>query len=225
MGEGSGSGEHIHFGSIEHQERERLAKLEAETKQRLEKLRGTLGGALGGAPAAAGGGGAAASSRGSSAPETQDLSASSLSAIARQQELKETIAKRKRARELAVPTNDNAVKLGLREAGEPITLFGEGAPERRERLREVMAANLDLDDVVEELRGAETYRDKKTKVGGVEGPHRPKAKESSEKRELFYTEGSDALRKARVWVCEDSMARAVARLKQEKKTAEANVSL
>jgi len=32
-----------------------------------------------------------------------------------------------------VPTNDNQVKLQLRDAGEPICLFGEGAPERRER--------------------------------------------------------------------------------------------
>ena len=42
---------------------------------------------------------------------------------------------KKRARELAVPTNDNAVKLKLREYNEPITMFAEAAPERRERLR------------------------------------------------------------------------------------------
>eukprot|EP00325_Prymnesiales_sp_UTEX-LB-985_P026160 CAMPEP_0174733152 /NCGR_PEP_ID=MMETSP1094-20130205/60767_1 /TAXON_ID=156173 /ORGANISM="Chrysochromulina brevifilum, Strain UTEX LB 985" /LENGTH=92 /DNA_ID=CAMNT_0015935775 /DNA_START=88 /DNA_END=362 /DNA_ORIENTATION=+ len=56
--------------------------------------------------------------------QTQELSASSQGAIERQRELKETIEKRKRARELAVPTNDNAVKLKLREYGEPIIIFG-----------------------------------------------------------------------------------------------------
>ena len=100
--------EHIHYGSLEHQERERLAKLEEETKKRLARLK--EGSAAKGA----------AASSSSSAPrdaEMHDLSASSQAAIARQQELKDTIEKRKRARELAVPTNDNAVKLKLREFG------------------------------------------------------------------------------------------------------------
>jgi len=38
-------------------------------------------------------------------------------AIAHQPELKESMAKRKRARELTVPTHDNQVKLTLRDSG------------------------------------------------------------------------------------------------------------
>ena len=80
--------------------------------------------------------------------EQHELSGSSQLAIQRQQELKDTFERRKRARELAVPTNDNAVKLKLREYGQPICLFGEGAPERRDRLREAMAQQVDLDEPV-----------------------------------------------------------------------------
>ena len=87
----------------------KLATLEEETKRKLEKLKASSGKAPGG--------------------DTHDLSEASQQSIARQQELKDTIEKRKRARELAVPTNDNSVKLKLREAGEPICLFGEAAPE------------------------------------------------------------------------------------------------
>lgn len=35
------------------------------------------------------------------------------------------LERKKKARSLAVPTDDNRVKLRLREIGEPITLFGE----------------------------------------------------------------------------------------------------
>lgn len=35
------------------------------------------------------------------------------------------LERKKKARALAVPTDDNKVKLRLREIGEPITLFGE----------------------------------------------------------------------------------------------------
>ena len=37
----------------------------------------------------------------------------------------EELARKKKARSLAVPTDDNKVKLRLRELGHPITLFGE----------------------------------------------------------------------------------------------------
>jgi U4/U6 small nuclear ribonucleoprotein PRP4 len=43
---------------------------------------------------------------------------------------------RKTARSLAVPTDDAKVRQRLRQLGQPITLFGERRPDRRERLRE-----------------------------------------------------------------------------------------
>ena len=198
--------QHIHFGSLEHAERERLAKLEEDTQAKLQKLS-----ELPKKPPAAAGG------------DTHDLSSSSQAAIARQQELKDTIEKRKRARELAVPTNDNAVKLKLRGFGEPIILFGEAAPERRERLRDVMAANLDLDVPVEQLRGAETLPRAKQQRMLAEAAGEPKEEEEKQ-REVFYTEGADELKQARVWLCRFTMERAAARLAAERAKVEAQAN-
>ena len=148
--------------------------------------------------------------------ELHELSASSQMAIARQQELKDTIEKRKRARELAVPTNDIAVKLKLREFGEPICLFGEGAPERRERLREIMAQQIDLDEPFESARGAETALSKRPAMEAA-----PRVEEPEDLRtEIFYTEGSEELRAARMWIGRDSLARAEKRLAAERARVE-----
>ena len=191
-------GGHIHYGSLEKGERERLSKLsqlEDETKRKLDKLKTQV------VP---------------KSTETHDLSEASQASIARQQELKEVIDRRKRARELAVPTNDNAVKLKLREYGEAIIIFGEQAPERRERLRDIMAQNMDLDAPVEEMRGAETIRDKQVhKKAAVRREEEPKQKE------LFYSEGTAALKEARLWLCRYSMGKAMERLEAERKQIEA----
>jgi U4/U6 small nuclear ribonucleoprotein PRP4 len=191
-------GGHIHYGSLEKVERERLSKLsqlEDETKRKLDKLKTQV------VP---------------KSNETHDLSEASQASIARQQELKEVIDRRKRARELAVPTNDNAVKLKLREYGEAIVIFGEQAPERRERLRDIMAQNMDLDAPLEEMRGAETIRDKQVhKKSAVRRDDEPKQKE------LFYSEGTVALKEARLWLCRYSMGKAMDRLEAERKQIEA----
>jgi len=201
---------HLHFGSLEHAERERLAKLEEQTKRQLDKLKG------------AGIGGPAVGKAAEPLPETQELSSSSQAAIQRQQELKETIAKRKRARELAVPTNDNQVKLKLREYGEPICLYAEGPPERRERLREVMAQNLDLDAPEVELRGAETLKDPNTGVHPLlQHPKRvATADDENKQKEVFYTEGPAELKAARVWISNYSLQNATDRLARERAEAE-----
>ena len=170
---------------------DRLATLEEETKVRLAKLKA----AAAAAPA-----------------QTSELSSSSQAAIERQKELKETIEKRKRARELAVPTNDNAVKLKLREYGEPICLFAEGAPERRERLRDVMAQNLDLDTPFEESRGAETAIQRMGKRPAAAHPPRKEEAPDEVRTESFFTEGGEDLKAARVWVGHDSLTSAEARV-------------
>src|SRR5690242_1415488 len=74
------------------------------------------------------------------------------------QALIDELERKKRARSMAVPTDDGKVKARLRELGEPITLFGERvrqdevltliitdndtqcqAPDRRDRLRYVLS--------------------------------------------------------------------------------------
>lgn len=44
-----------------------------------------------------------------------------------------------RARTIIVPTSIDEVKKKLRELGQPVTYFGEGPADRRERLKEVIA--------------------------------------------------------------------------------------
>lgn len=51
----------------------------------------------------------------------------------RQQEALAEFERRRRARQITVSTDDAEVKAGLRALGEPITLFGEGPADRRER--------------------------------------------------------------------------------------------
>lgn len=51
----------------------------------------------------------------------------------RQAEVLAEFERRKRARQINVSTDDSEVKACLRALGEPITLFGEGPAERRER--------------------------------------------------------------------------------------------
>ncbi|KAF8251294.1 WD40 repeat-like protein, partial [Wilcoxina mikolae CBS 423.85] len=46
--------------------------------------------------------------------------------------------RKKRAAAILVPTDDGRVRMRLRELGEPITLFGEGPGDRRDRLRELL---------------------------------------------------------------------------------------
>lgn len=51
----------------------------------------------------------------------------------RQLEALAEFERRRRARQIPVSTDDAEVKAGLRALGEPITLFGEGPADRRER--------------------------------------------------------------------------------------------
>lgn len=51
----------------------------------------------------------------------------------RQLEALAEFERRRRARQITVSTDDAEVKAGLRALGEPITLFGEGPADRRER--------------------------------------------------------------------------------------------
>ncbi|KAJ3138721.1 U4/U6 small nuclear ribonucleoprotein Prp4 [Geranomyces variabilis] len=101
------------------------------------------------------------------------------------------------ARNLAVPTDDARVRLRLRDEGEPITLFGEGPAERRDRLRSILAQKLhdrDPDAVLEESEGESDVDEKE------------------EPEEEFYTYGPDELLDARRDIAIFSISRARQRL-------------
>ncbi|XP_065829945.1 U4/U6 small nuclear ribonucleoprotein Prp4-like [Oscarella lobularis] len=109
----------------------------------------------------------------------------------RQQEVLAEFEKRKKARAIAVPTDDTQIKARLREFGEPICLFGEGPADRRERLRVLLA----------ELGGEALRKEKEEKY------------DEEEQQEVWYHEGSEALRYSRLWITEYSLPRARERLK------------
>lgn len=95
-------------------------------------------------------------------------------------------------RQLAVPTSDAQVKAKLREFGEPVSIFGEGPYERRDRLRTIMAG-----------RTAPQVDTKRQEAAGDE--------------DLFYTEGIEELLEARVKIAEWSIPRANQRLIKERR--------
>ncbi|KAI0924703.1 hypothetical protein AcV7_007320 [Taiwanofungus camphoratus] len=109
------------------------------------------------------------------------------------------LERKKKARNLAVPTDDNRVKARLREIGEPITLFGERAVDRRDRLIYVLSQ-------INAARGEDTMQvDEETSE-----------EESEEEVEEFYTPGSLELLEARKRLAEYSLPRAQKRVAQQR---------
>ena len=126
-----------------------------------------------------------------------------------------------RARRIVVATDDSEVRITLRHLGHPITLFGEGAVERRDRLREVLAAR-QLDGLPTDISASVLKQTANS------------AKASSNTRsEMFYYPASDALKSTRSWIAEFSFKRATTRLaglkrkraEQDHKVADVDVAL
>ncbi|OBZ74218.1 U4/U6 small nuclear ribonucleoprotein Prp4 [Grifola frondosa] len=111
--------------------------------------------------------------------------------------LLDELERKKKARSLAVPTDDNRVKARLREIGEPITLFGERAADRRDRLIYVLSQ-------IHAARGDEAMQ--------VE---EESSEESEEEEEEFYSPGSLELLEARRLLAEYSLPRAQKRVAQQ----------
>ncbi|KAK1972735.1 WD domain-containing protein [Colletotrichum sublineola] len=114
--------------------------------------------------------------------------------------------RKKLAASIAVPTDDNRVRAKLREMGEPITLFGEGKPERRDRLRNLLA-------IQHEMSGLEN--------GDIEMEDADE--DADEQDEEFYTPGGQALLQARIDIAKYSLPRAKRRVQFQK--AEASIPL
>jgi U4/U6 small nuclear ribonucleoprotein PRP4 len=71
--------------------------------------------------------------------EEMDLSSESREAQLKHAETLRRFEAQQRARTMIVPTLVDDVKKKLRELGQPVTIFGEGPADRRERLKEVIA--------------------------------------------------------------------------------------
>ncbi|XP_061589529.1 U4/U6 small nuclear ribonucleoprotein Prp4 [Cololabis saira] len=112
----------------------------------------------------------------------------------RQQEALAEFERRRRARQITVSTDDAEVKAGLRALGEPITLFGEGPADRRERLRGILS-----------VVGPDALKKSRKDEDRVK-------RSQDECQQTWYHEGTASLKEARLWLARYSLPRAVKRL-------------
>ena len=113
-------------------------------------------------------------------------------------------SRKRRAAAIAVPTDDGRVRMRLREIGEPITLFGEGPGDRRDRLRELLTQRAEQE--------ADDYGDHDLQIQDIareDGAH-------GEQEEEFYTEGMQELLQARKAIARYSLPRAKLRIASQK---------
>ncbi|XP_004925115.2 U4/U6 small nuclear ribonucleoprotein Prp4 isoform X1 [Bombyx mori] len=108
----------VHYGSLEEQEKARLAALAAAAKEGAEDPGGKELGDI------------------QISNEYMELEEE----ISRDKKaLLEEFERRRKARQLNVSTDDDEVRRSLRQLGEPVCLFGEGPAERRVRLRDLLS--------------------------------------------------------------------------------------
>jgi U4/U6 small nuclear ribonucleoprotein PRP4 len=117
----------------------------------------------------------------------------------------EQLELKRQMKNIVVPVIDTEVRTLLRQMGEPITLFGEKEMERRERLRKLLATM--SEDQAQALAVA------------AEEAQQPLVTLPPPK-ELFYTEGSEDLKAARIQIAHYSLQRASARIAAEKQHRE-----
>ena len=139
-----------------------------------------------------------------------ELSEGSKAEFEAHSEMLRKLEAQKRARQMVVPTAVEDVKSKLRALGHPVTLFGEGHFDRRERLKLVLA-QLELDS--EQAKGSAQPIDS---VGGV-GDAAQSAAETQQhrgqqKKEAVYTTASPELIEARARIAAFSFPRARQRL-------------
>ncbi|KIW56430.1 hypothetical protein PV05_05093 [Exophiala xenobiotica] len=109
--------------------------------------------------------------------------------------------RKRRLAQLAVPTDDGRVRARLRELEHPITLFGEGPAERRDRLKVIIL------DQEEAANGNGTVTD----VHMQEAPP-----DEADQEEEFYTEGLPELLEARRDIARYSLPKTKARIARQK---------
>src|SRR5271170_7107967 len=136
------------------------------------------------------------------ATEPPSLDTSNLRAHPQQAKLLQELERKKRARQIPVPTDNSRVIAVLREYGEPITLFGEDPGARRDRLREILSQRMEKGERVRVTEEEE---------------------EDDEDEGEYYTPGSEELLKARKAIAVYSLEKAKKRVARQK--IEAHVPL
>ena len=104
---------------------------------------------------------------------------------------------------MAVTTDDGEVRRQLRLLGKPITFFGEGPADRRNRLKELLS-----------YCGPDAIEKKKEE-------ERELTKQEKDQAETtWYHEGPESLRTSRLWLAHYSLPRAKQRLAEAKLSLE-----
>eukprot|EP00462_Mataza_sp_D1_P027791 CAMPEP_0175177808 /NCGR_PEP_ID=MMETSP0087-20121206/34596_1 /TAXON_ID=136419 /ORGANISM="Unknown Unknown, Strain D1" /LENGTH=517 /DNA_ID=CAMNT_0016469835 /DNA_START=15 /DNA_END=1568 /DNA_ORIENTATION=- len=134
--------------------------------------------------------------------EIMELSSGSKEAASKHTTLLKQVEAMRRARTITVPTNDTLVRRKLREVGHPITLFGERAPGRRERLRAILARlAVEQADVYEKL---------------MKMPGQQEQKQVAENKPVLY-EGSKEVEACRSKIAHFSLPLARARIAMQRR--------
>ncbi|TMW62982.1 hypothetical protein Poli38472_005600 [Pythium oligandrum] len=153
--------------------------------------------------------------------EVLQLSESSLAAQEKHAQLLRRIEAEKRARNISVPTSVEEVILRLRQLHQPITLFGEGPADRRERLRELLARiELEAEEggFVDHLLG-QLRQQQQAAEGASSGAEEASAlgKDQKVEDQLFYIPvRNNELKTARANIFTYAAERTQKRLKQER---------
>jgi len=132
-----------------------------------------------------------------------ELSETSRLAKAKHDEAMMRMEVEKVSRQMAVPVDVREIYLRLRLLGEPITIFGETAPDRRDRLRHILA-RLSLEGNLEQFN-------KQFELPKPAAPVLPGADQPA-----FRIEGPPELSYHRFIIAQDSLARSAARLSSER---------
>ncbi|CEM08608.1 unnamed protein product [Vitrella brassicaformis CCMP3155] len=221
----SGDKSHIYYGAIQLEGLQDRGK--ADKDQDIDKDEGEdilMEDAAAGA--AAGGG--------EEGEHEMELSEAAQESIAKHQRTMQAFSQQQRAKAIAAPTQDMDVRKMLRQLGEPITLFGEGPGERRQRLKELLAKMEEEDpDALTALLGQHLAPPPPASAlpaaGGQSISKPPSAlvpgaaarepvvpTSIEEQTSVFYTEGSDALKQARIKIAQYSVPAAASRLRRER---------
>ncbi|ORZ25920.1 WD40-repeat-containing domain protein, partial [Absidia repens] len=163
----------VHFGSIEEQESAKRFKHDDSQQAAIISAASSTGGGI-------------------DLDALAELSSTGGGSLQGNQQVLAEFDRRKRAREIAVPTDDSRVRLRLREIGEPQCLFAEDAGDRRDRLRFLLS-----------------------KITGEEAPSESESESEDNEEEEFFTPGTPALLEARQWTTSYSLPRAKQRLAKQ----------
>ena len=113
--------------------------------------------------------------------------------------------RKRRAAAIAVPTDDGKVRQQLRSIGEPVTLFGEGPGDRRDRLRELLTRRAEIEG------GQDGEGNIMMQDADLEDEE-----DQGDQDEEFYTEGIPELLESRHAIARYSLPRAKDRIANQK---------